>query len=90
MQYAVEHSNSRVAELSGKLKSGELMIQYLNERLDQSKYDSDQLSKCKVKIVIVVVLLWILVSYFLLFDYVISKQPSRVLLVFHLINSISA
>lgn len=48
MQYAVDHSNSRVAELIGKLKSCELMIQHLNERLEDSKYDRDQFSKCKV------------------------------------------
>ena len=48
MQHVVEHSNSRVAELAGKLKSCELMIQHLNERLEDSKHDREQLSKCKV------------------------------------------
>ena len=48
MQYAIDHSNSKVAELNGKLKSCELMIQHLNQRVDDSKEDREKLSKCKV------------------------------------------
>ncbi|XP_066915883.1 centrosomal protein of 162 kDa-like isoform X2 [Clytia hemisphaerica] len=48
MQYAIDHSNSKVAELNGKLKSCELMIQHLNQRVDDSKEDREKLSKCKL------------------------------------------
>lgn len=52
MQYAIDHSNSKVAELNGKLKSCELMIQHLNQRVDDSKEDREKLSKCKVVYII--------------------------------------
>lgn len=48
MNFIVEHSNSKVAELSGKIKSYELMVEHLKESLEQAKEDRESLSVAKV------------------------------------------
>jgi len=48
MQYAIDHSNSTVAELNGKLKSSELMIERLNQIIGESKGDREKLSRVQV------------------------------------------
>ena len=48
MQYAIDHSNSTVAELTAKLKSSELMMQHLNQLVGESKSDREKLSRTHV------------------------------------------
>lgn len=48
MEFAVEHSNSKVAELNGKLKSNELIIEHLKKQLEENKLDKETIEHKKV------------------------------------------
>lgn len=50
MAFAIEHSNSKVAELNGKLNSNGLIIQHLKGQLDESKADKEKLERVKVRV----------------------------------------
>lgn len=49
MEFAIEHSNSKVAELNGKVTSNELIIRHLKGQLEESKVDKEKLEHTKVK-----------------------------------------
>nr|XP_047129830.1 centrosomal protein of 162 kDa isoform X1 [Hydra vulgaris] len=47
MNYVIEHSNSKVAELNGKVESGELMITHLKGIVEELKEDQEKLRTSK-------------------------------------------
>ena len=52
MNFVVEHSKSKVAELNGKVESGELMIAHLKGIIEDLKEDQEKLKFSKVRKVI--------------------------------------
>ena len=52
MEFAIEHSNSKVAELEGKLKSNELVVEHLKCQLDECKGDREKVEKAQVSYVL--------------------------------------